>query len=480
MSTGTDVLRTRRLGAVVEITLDRPPANAIDLATSRAMGEVFAGFRDDPRLRVAVLRTGGDRFFSAGWDLKAAATGEPVDGDYGVGGFGGIQLLPRAEQAGARRRRRDGRRRGLRTGPVGRPDLRRRHRAFALPEINAGTLADAATLRLPARIPHHVAMELLLTGRWMDAAEAHRWGLVNEVHPADRLADRVLEVADAAGRGTAAGVRGDQGGAAREPAAELRRGDAPDRGPRVPGSGHTVRLTGPSRGGHGVRRAAPTGVEGALTWVGHGNGRAADHQTASTPTGNGSARRELDDATAVVVEGPEDPFRPTATCMCGGRAGSVNASAVSLADSPAAVGTGRGGGARIWPTPGRSMMRAAARSCCAMMAPTARPAGPPGTDYTLHPSLASITDGRLRSPRRDHSAGPRQRTDPAASARQPPLASPRDGGPSRLGRRRRIGRPRTHPSAGRPRLPRGRASQVESKPCLLCEHTDDFHGRDLA
>ena len=67
--------------------------------------------------------------------------------------------------------------------------------SFALPEINAGTLADAATLRLPARMPHHIAMELLLTGRVMDAAEAHRWGLVNEVHPSSRLAARVLEVA---------------------------------------------------------------------------------------------------------------------------------------------------------------------------------------------------------------------------------------------------------------------------------------------
>ncbi len=44
-------------------------------------------------------------------------------------------------------------------------------------------------------MPHHVAMELLLTGRWMDVAEAHRWGLVNEVHPAERLGERVREVA---------------------------------------------------------------------------------------------------------------------------------------------------------------------------------------------------------------------------------------------------------------------------------------------
>ena len=89
-----DSLQVRREDGVLEVTLDRPKANAIDLATSRAMGEVFAGFRDDPELRVAILRTEGDRFFSAGWDLKAAAAGDPVDGDYGVGGFGGLQELP--------------------------------------------------------------------------------------------------------------------------------------------------------------------------------------------------------------------------------------------------------------------------------------------------------------------------------------------------------------------------------------------------
>ncbi|WP_296606582.1 enoyl-CoA hydratase-related protein, partial [Nocardioides sp.] len=54
---------------------------------------------------------------------------------------------------------------------------------FGLPEINAGTLADAATIKLPKRMPYHVAMELLLTGRWMSAAEAARWGVVNEVLP---------------------------------------------------------------------------------------------------------------------------------------------------------------------------------------------------------------------------------------------------------------------------------------------------------
>jgi crotonobetainyl-CoA hydratase len=159
------------------------------------MGQAFAAFRDDPALRVAVLRTGGERFFSAGWDLKAAAAGDAVDGDYGVGGFGGIQELPGLDKpvvalvegmaVGG------GFELALSCDLIYAADTA----SFALPEINAGTLADAATLRLPSRIPHHIAMELLLTGRFMDAAEAHRWGLVNEVHPPSRLAARVLEVA---------------------------------------------------------------------------------------------------------------------------------------------------------------------------------------------------------------------------------------------------------------------------------------------
>ena len=64
-------VRTHRDDSILEVTLDRPKANAIDLATSRAMGEVFAAFRDDPELRVAILRTEGDRFFSAGWDQRS-------------------------------------------------------------------------------------------------------------------------------------------------------------------------------------------------------------------------------------------------------------------------------------------------------------------------------------------------------------------------------------------------------------------------
>jgi crotonobetainyl-CoA hydratase len=189
-------VRTYRDDRILEVTLDRPKANAIDLATSRAMGEVFAAFRDDPDLRVAILRTEGEKFFSGGWDLKAAAGGDPVDGDYGVGGFGGLQQLPNLNKpviAAAH---------GLAMGGGFELALScdliyaSEGTQFGLPEINAGTLADAATVKLPKRIPYHIAMELLLTGRWMGAAEAARWGLVNEVLPDDEaVRARAWEVA---------------------------------------------------------------------------------------------------------------------------------------------------------------------------------------------------------------------------------------------------------------------------------------------
>ncbi len=188
-------IKTRRAGAVLEVTLDRPRANAIDLATSRIMGEVFRDFRDDPGLRVAILTGGGEKFFCPGWDLKAAADGEAVDGDYGVGGFGGLQELRDMNKpviAAVNGIACGG---GLELALSADIILAADHARFALPEIRSGTLADAASIKLPKRIPYHIAMELLLTGRWFDAEEAHRWGLVNEVVPAAALMARAREMA---------------------------------------------------------------------------------------------------------------------------------------------------------------------------------------------------------------------------------------------------------------------------------------------
>ena len=189
-------IRTERRGAVLEVTLDRPKANAIDLATSRIMGQVFTEFRDDPDLRVAVLTGAGEKFFCPGWDLKAAVEGDAVDGDYGVGGFGGLQELRGLNKpvlmavngicCGG----------GLELALSGDIILCAAHATFALPEIRSGTVADAASIKLPRRIPYHIAMEMLMTGRWIDAAEAARWGLVNRVLPADELLPAARAMAD--------------------------------------------------------------------------------------------------------------------------------------------------------------------------------------------------------------------------------------------------------------------------------------------
>ena len=191
----TSPIRTERRGAVLEVTIDRPKANAIDAATSRIMGDIFAGFRDDPELRVSILTAAGEKFFCPGWDLKAAAAGEAPDVDYGVGGFGGLQEL-----------------KGLNKPVICAVNglafgggfeimiscdiiIAAEHATFALPEINSGTVADAATIKLPRFIPYHVAMEMLFTGRRIDTAEAKQWGIVNEVVPANLLMARAREVA---------------------------------------------------------------------------------------------------------------------------------------------------------------------------------------------------------------------------------------------------------------------------------------------
>jgi len=188
-------IRTATDGPILEVTLDRPKANAIDLAASRRLNEVFTAFRDDPTLRVAIVTGAGERFFSPGWDLKGAASTEESDEDWGVGGFGGLNYprnLDKPLIAAVN---------GIACGGgmeiVLGTDIivMEEHARFALPEINVGVLADAGTIKLRRRIPYHVAVEFLMTGRWMDAAEAKHWGLANHVVPKGQGLARAREIA---------------------------------------------------------------------------------------------------------------------------------------------------------------------------------------------------------------------------------------------------------------------------------------------
>ena len=154
------------------------------------------GFRDNPKLRVAILRAEGEKFFTAGWDLKAAADGDAVDGDYGIGGFGGLQELGNLNKpvicavngicCGG----------GLEIALSCDLIICSENATFALPEIRSGTVADAASIKLPKRIPYHVAMDLLLTGRWFDADEAKSYGLIKEIVKSDQLRKKAWELAE--------------------------------------------------------------------------------------------------------------------------------------------------------------------------------------------------------------------------------------------------------------------------------------------
>lgn len=192
----TDV-KTERRGRVLEIVLDRPKANAIDAATSKALGEAFRQLAEDDGLSVAIVTGGGDRFFSAGWDLKAAAEGEPPDADQGVGGFAGLTEywdLKKPVVAAVNGMALGG---GFELALAADMVVAAEHAEFALTEASIGLVADSGgVIRIPRRLPRAVAMEMLMTGRRASAAELAVWGLINEVVPGRRLMEAARGLAE--------------------------------------------------------------------------------------------------------------------------------------------------------------------------------------------------------------------------------------------------------------------------------------------
>ena len=206
--TGQDV-KVERRGRVLEVTIDRPKVNAINLETSRLLGEAFVMLRDDPELSVGIITGAGDKIFSAGWDLKSLDKGDTQldewwnDEDASLGGFAGLTEMWNLNKPVIAALN------GLCIG--GGMELALAcdlivaadHVEFATPELPLGIIPDAgAVQRLPRRIPYNVAMEMMLLGRRMPAAEAANHGLVNAVVLAGELmntargwADQISKVA---------------------------------------------------------------------------------------------------------------------------------------------------------------------------------------------------------------------------------------------------------------------------------------------
>jgi crotonobetainyl-CoA hydratase len=186
-----------REGAVLIVTLDRPKANAIDVATSLELYAALRSLDEDPALRVAIL-TGTGRFFSAGWDLNAANQGEAVDADHGPGGFAGLTeyfTLSKPVIAAVNGLAVGG---GFELALAADLIVASNTAQFWLPEAQLGLLPDSGgLLRLPKCLPERLAREMIYTGRRLSAEEAHGHGLVSRLCTPQDLLATALELAQA-------------------------------------------------------------------------------------------------------------------------------------------------------------------------------------------------------------------------------------------------------------------------------------------
>jgi crotonobetainyl-CoA hydratase len=231
-------VRTERRGALLEITIDRPKANAFDDITSKALGEALVAYQNDDALRCAIITGAGDKFFSGGWDLKFAAKvgRDDTKVDYGPGGFAGItELWSLTKPVIAALN-------GLTIGGGWELALAcdmvvaAEHVKFWMPEVQRGIIADGGgVLRLPRLLPYPIAMEILLTCRWVDVQEMLPYGAVNAVVPAHALMDKaralaepILKAAPLAVRATKATWHATSHLPVRDAYAKVRRGEIAD------------------------------------------------------------------------------------------------------------------------------------------------------------------------------------------------------------------------------------------------------------
>ncbi|PDT78669.1 enoyl-CoA hydratase-related protein [Sinorhizobium sp. BJ1] len=203
------IIKTQRIGNVLEIVLNRPQVNAINREMSRAIYSVLKSLQEDPELSVGVIIGTGDRVFSAGWDLKDVATSgfnrlDDANNEtgHGRGGFAGIteyhDLLKPVVAAVNGVAVGGGFEMALACDMI----IAAEHAYFELPEMQRGFLADSGAIqRLPKRVPYNVAKDMLLTGRRMSAEEAQRWGLVASVHDSASLREAAIDLATRIGKG---------------------------------------------------------------------------------------------------------------------------------------------------------------------------------------------------------------------------------------------------------------------------------------
>jgi enoyl-CoA hydratase/carnithine racemase len=177
----------KKEGRLAVFTLDRPQAmNAIDVATGRELGEAMVAFEADPELWVGIVTGAGDEAFCVGADIKDALPFMKENGHkaFPAGPMRGLEVKKPLIAAinglalGG----------GLELALACDVRVASEKAQLGLPEVTLGLIPGwGGTQRLPRLIPMARAAEMILTGRPISAAEAHRLGLVNEVVPPDGL-----------------------------------------------------------------------------------------------------------------------------------------------------------------------------------------------------------------------------------------------------------------------------------------------------
>ncbi|MET2833128.1 crotonase/enoyl-CoA hydratase family protein, partial [Mesorhizobium shangrilense] len=183
---------TERRGHILIVTINRPQVrNAFDTDTAMAMQAAMDLLDGEEDLFVGVL-TGAGGNFSSGMDLKAAAKDGPppllARGDFGILGRPPRKPLIAAVEGYAVAG-------GFETCLACDMIVAARDAKFGLPEVRHNLLATNALVRLPLRMPYHLAMELALTGAFKDAAYFERFGVVNYLTEPGEALEEALKLA---------------------------------------------------------------------------------------------------------------------------------------------------------------------------------------------------------------------------------------------------------------------------------------------
>lgn len=193
-------------GAIALLTIDRPEVhNALDFDTSDALVDAWIRFRDDDHLRVAILTGAGERAFCSGADLrgvgdfyKKLTSAQRLRRSEQVPGLGGITknlTIDKPIIAAVNGHCLAG---GLELALACDLRIASENASFGLPEVTRGIIPGAGgTQRLPRLVGPERALDLIMTGRRIDAEEAMRIGLISRVVPQSELQEESLGIARA-------------------------------------------------------------------------------------------------------------------------------------------------------------------------------------------------------------------------------------------------------------------------------------------